>query len=442
MLRRRRARLTMPADDPAPWLNRPEWPLVVALAIGLLIGLERERRKGDGRTRAAAGLRTFGLVGLLGGVAALIGNSSLVLLAGGFVALGALAAYWLGDREDPGLTGEVALVVTYALGVLAQTRPAVALGVGVVVAALLAFRGQLHSLVRDRITEQELLDALVIAIAAVVILPLLPNRPVDPFGLLNPFTLWRLAVVGMALGFLGHVAQRLLGGRYGLLIAGLASGLVSSTATVAAMGARARAQPDLTAASAAGAIASMIGSLGYLLALIAAVSPSLITTLAIPLGLPSLLMLAYAVWLVRRTPNTAHGETLGRTFNGGAVLLFVALMGAFSLVAELLIRWLGAPGALIGAAVLGLADAQAASVSMATLLEGGRLAASTAAIGVVLALTTNMAVKSPTAFVAGGSAYGRQVTIGVLLLVAGLWAGGVVEVLAGEAGRFWMEKQP
>ncbi|MDI1325396.1 MAG: DUF4010 domain-containing protein [Brevundimonas sp.] len=423
-------------------MNRPEWPLVVALAIGLLIGLERERRKGDGRTRAAAGLRTFGLVGLLGGVAALIGDPGLVLLAGGFVALGALAAYWLGDRRNPGLTGEVALVVTYALGVLAQTRPSVALGVGVVVAALLAFRGQLHSLVRDRITEQELLDALVIAIAALVILPLLPNRPVDPFGLLNPFTLWRLAVVGMALGFLGHVAQRLLGGRYGLLIAGLASGLVSSTATVAAMGARARTQPDLTAASAAGAIASMIGSLGYLLALIAAVSPPLIVALAIPLGLSALLMLVYAVWLVRRTPNTASGETLGRTFNGGAVLLFVALMGAFSLVAELLIRWLGAPGALIGATVLGLADAQAASVSMATLLEGGRMAMAPAAIGVVLALTTNMAVKIPTAIMAGGRAYGRQVTIGVLLLITGLWMGGIVEVLTGEGAWLPIGQQP
>lgn len=432
----------MPAHDPAPWLNRPEWPLVVALAIGLLIGLDRERRKGDGGTRSAAGLRTFGLVGLLGGVAALVGDPGLVLLAGAFVALGALAAYWLGDRKDPGLTGEVALVVTYALGVLAQTRPSVALGVGVVVAALLAFRGQLHSLVRDRITEQELLDALVIAIAAVVILPLLPNRPVDPFGLLNPFTLWRLAVVGMGLGFLGHVAQRLLGGRYGLLIAGLASGLVSSTATVAAMGARARAQPDLTAASAAGAVASMIGSLGYLLALIAAVSPPLIIALAIPLGLSALLMLAYAVWLVRRTPNTASGETLGRTFNGGAVLLFVALMGAFSLVAELLIRWLGAPGALIGGAVLGLADAQAASVSMATLLEGGRIVLSAAALGVLLALTTNMVVKIPVAVMTGGRAYGRQVTIGVLLLVAGLWMGGVVEVLTGEAGGLSMGTRP
>lgn len=412
------------------------------MAIGLLIGLERERRKGDGSNRSAAGLRTFGLVGLLGGVAALVGDTGFDLLAGGFVALGALAAYGLGDRKDPGLTGEVALVVTYALGVLAQTRPALALEAGVVVAALLAFRVQLHRFVRDRITDQELLDALTFAIAAVVILPLLPNRPVDPFGLLNLFTLWRLAVAAMGLSFLGYVAQRLLGGRYGLLIAGLAAGLVSSTAAVAAMGARAKAQPDLTAASAAGAVASMIGSLGYLLAIIGTVSPQLIIALAIPLGLAALLMLAYAVWLVRRTPKAANGETVGRAFNGGAVLLFVALVAAFSLVSELLIRWLGAPGALVGAAVMGLADAHAASASMATLLAGGRMAAAAAAIGVVLTLTTNMAVKVPTAFMTGGRDYGRQVTIGVLLLVAGLWAGGIVAVLAGGSGWLSMGRQP
>jgi uncharacterized membrane protein (DUF4010 family) len=414
---------------------------LVALAIGLLIGLERERRKGDGSTRAAAGLRTFGLVGLLGGVAALIGGDGFVLLTGAFVALGALAAYWLGDRKDPGLTGEVALVVTYALGVLAQERPAVGLEAGVVVAALLAFRVQLHRFVRDRITDQELLDALTFAIAAVVILPLLPNRPIDPFGLLNPFTLWRLAVVAMALSFVGYVAQRLLGGRYGLLVAGLAAGLVSSTAAVAAMGARAKSQPALAPASAAGAIASMIGSLGYLVAIIGAVSPSLIIALALPFGLAALLMLAYAIWLVRRTPQTTDGEAIGRAFNGGAVLVFVALVGAFSLVSELLIRWLGAPGVLIGSAVMGLADAHAASASMATLLAGGRMTVTAAAIGVVLTLTTNMAVKAPTAFATGGRAYGRQVTIGVLLLIAGLWIGSGVAVMANEMGILSIGRQ-
>ena len=430
---------SMSNADAAVLLSRPEWPLLVALAIGLLIGLERERRKGDGASRSPAGLRTFALVGLLGGVVALIGDTNLILLAGSFVALGALAAYALGDRKDLGLTGEVALLATYVLGILAQTRPVVALEAGVVVTALLAFRVQLHRFVRDRITDQEVLDALTFAIAAVVILPLLPDRAVDPFGLLNPFTLWRLAVVAMGLGFLGYIAQRLLGGRYGLLVAGLAAGLVSSTAAIAAMGARSKNHPDLAAASAAGAVASMIGSLGYVAAIIVAVSPRLFVILVAPLGLSAVLMLLYAGWLVRRVPKQiTEAQTVGRAFNSVAVLLFVVLVGGFSLASELLIRWLGAPGALVGAAVMGFADAHASSVSMATLFAGERLAVAAAAIGVALTLTTNMAVKIPTAFVAGSRSYGWQVTIGVGLLLTGLWLGGLLAALTGAIAPGWI----
>jgi uncharacterized membrane protein (DUF4010 family) len=372
-------------------------------------------------------------VGLLGGAAALVGDA-VVIVGGGFVALGALTAYTLGDRKDPGLTGEVALVATYVLGVLAKTEPTIALESGILMTALLAFRTPLHRFVRERITDQELLDALIFAIAAIVILPVLPNRAVDPFGLLNPYTLWRLAVVAMGLNFAGYVAQRLLGRRFGLLIAGLAAGLVSSTAAVAAMGARTRDNPDQVAEGAAGAVASMIGSLAYLAAIIWAVSPELALWLAAPLGASAIVMLGYALWLVRRPGKSAAGPEPGEgAFSLITILLFVALVGGFSMVAEFLMRWLGAPGVLVGATIMGLADAHATSVSMATLVAGGeRLPAATAAIGVVLTLTANMGIKIPTAYVAGSRAYGRRVTIGVMLLLAGLWSGGLLIFFAGE----------
>jgi uncharacterized membrane protein (DUF4010 family) len=188
--------------------ERPDWRLLIALAIGLLIGVERERRKGEGEARAPAGLRTFVLVALLGGLAAQTGGNFLVVLAGAFTAAAALIGYALGDRRDPGLTSEVALVVTYVLGVLAQSKPVLALEVSVVVTALLAYRIQLHRLARDVLTERELLDGLTLAMAALVVWPLLPNRPIDPYGLINPFALWRLAVVLMGLGALGYIGQR------------------------------------------------------------------------------------------------------------------------------------------------------------------------------------------------------------------------------------------
>lgn len=424
----------MPRFEGWSFLNLAEWPLLVALAVGLLIGAVRERRKGEGPGRASAGLRTFAVVALLGGITAAVGNTGLILVAGSFVAVGALGAYALGDRQDPGLTGEVALVATFALGVLAATKPLLGLEIGIVVAALLAFRVQLHQFVRNRISDQELLDVLTFAIAAIIILPLLPNRPIDPFGLLNPFTLWRLAVIAMGLSGAGYAAQRLVGARYGLLVAGLAAGLVSSTAAVVAMGGRSRVQPALASASAAGAAASLIGSLAYLSAIVAAVSPRLIAMLAAPLGLAALFMLIYAGWLVRGTPkSSAEHAPDGRAFNGVTVLLFVGLVSGFSLASELLIRWLGETGALAGAAVMGLADAHAAAVSMATLLAGRRLGISPAAIGVVLALTTNMAVKVPAAFMSGNRAYAVRVTIGVGLLLTGLGVGCLVMLFSGRA---------
>lgn len=410
----------------------PQWPLLVALVIGLLIGAERERRKGETGGRSAAGLRTFAAVALLGGVARSLGDSTLLVMAGGFVVLAALAAYILGDREDPGLTTEVALVLTYVLGAFAQVQPALALEAGLVVTALLAFRAPLHRFVRAVVSEQEVVDALIFAICAVVILPMLPNRPVDPFGLLNPFTLWRLGVVAMALSWVGHIARRLAGARYGLLVAGLASGLVSSTAAVASMAGLARQDPARAPSAAAGAVASMASSLAYLAAILGAVSPRLLALVAIPFGLAAAVVLAYAAWLVRAAPAAATADTSsGRAFNGHAVLLFVALIGGFSLVSELLNRGFGASGALAGAVIMGLADAHATGVSMATLAASGRLDPMTAAVGVILGLTANMAIKIPTAFTLGVRPFAARVTIGVVLLLAGLWAGCGVAVALG-----------
>ena len=397
----------------------PEWPLLIALAIGLLIGMDRERRKGEEGDRHPAGLRTFALVALLGATTAMIGDSRLVVLAGAFVALATLAGYVMGDRKDPGLTGEAALVLTFVLGVLAWSRPALAFEIGVVVAALLAFRVQLHRLVRERISERELLDLLTFAIAAAVILPVLPNRAIDPFGLLNPFTLWRLAVVAMGLSALGYAAQRLVGARFGLLVAGL----LSSTVAFAAMGARARAEPALARSGAAGAVASMIGSLAYLAALVGAVSLEVLRLLAPSLGLAVVLLLAYAAWLVRGAPKTPDDALpQGRAFNWTGVFLFVILVGGFSLAADGLNRWLGVTGALIGATVMGLADAHAASVSMAALNAGGQLTTPAAATAILLTLTTNMAVKIPTAFLAGGRDYGLRASVGVVLVLVAIWA--------------------
>jgi len=153
-----------------------------------------------------------------------------------------------------GLTTEIALVLTVLVGGLAIQDAAAAAAVAVVVAMLLAARERLHHFVGRVLSEEEVQAALVLAAAAIVVLPLLPDRPLGPFAALNPRTIWRLVILVLAIGASGHVAVRALGPRFGLPIAGLASGFVSSSATIGAMGSRAAKSPEMIGAATAGAV--------------------------------------------------------------------------------------------------------------------------------------------------------------------------------------------
>lgn len=241
----------------------------VALGIGLLIGAERERRKGEGPSRSPAGIRTFAVTSLAGAVSFTVGgNVVLGVTIAGVVALTAVG-YLRAQEDDPGLTTEIALILTALLGVLSMQQPALAAGIAVAVAVLLAARTPLHHFVRSVLTEREVNDALILAGATLVVLPLLPDRPMGPEGGLNPHTIWVVVIFIMAIGAAGHVAVRVLGARFGLPIAGLASGFVSSTATI---GARATKAPDVLAAAVSGAVLSSVATIVQLAAVLTATS--------------------------------------------------------------------------------------------------------------------------------------------------------------------------
>ncbi len=405
-------------------LASPVWRLFVALTIGLLIGIDRERRKGKGTGRAPAGLRTIAIVSLLGGVSAQTGSTALIVLSGVFVSAATLVSYWFGSRSDPGLTTEVALFIAFALGVLAQSQPVLALGAGVTVTALLAVRTPLHHFVRDILTEQELRDGLTFFIAALVVLPLLPNHTIDPYRLINPFAVWRLAVVLMALSAAGYIATRALGPRYGLFVAGFASGFVSSTATIAAMGGRARSDPQLTVPAASGAVASVLGSLIYLICLMTAADPDLLRQLAKPLGGAVAGILGYALLLELRAASAdVPPNRPGRAFDLKTVLLFAGLVGVFALVSTLLFTWFGEPGALGGAMATGLVDIHAAGVSIATLMSTGKIKPDIGMLAILVALATNMLSKIPASFALGPRGFAVRVSLGLVALLIGLAAG-------------------
>ena len=210
----------------------------------LLVGLERERRKGRGPGRAAAGVRSFTLAALLGalaqGLSVALGQPGLVLLGGAMVGGLATVAYWRSAERDPGLTTELALCATYLVGLLCLTQPAWGAGAGAGLALLLAARGRLHHFATRVLTEQELHDALLLAALALLALPLVPGGPQAALGGVDLRRLAGLVLLILLLQAAGHIALRSLGARAGLPLAGFFSGFVSSTATIASMGARAR----------------------------------------------------------------------------------------------------------------------------------------------------------------------------------------------------------
>jgi hypothetical protein len=228
--------------------------LAVALGIGLLIGVERERRKGDFPTAARPGLRSFALAAILGAISFHLGGVVLLAVTAALEALLVLLTSFPSRTADQSLTSGISLLLTCLLGALAMREPVLASGIGVTVAALLMARVRLHWLVISNITANELHDVLILAGAALVVLPIMPDRFMGPYHAINPYALWRIVVLMLAISAAGHVTMRVLGVRYGLPLTGLVSGFVSSAMSVSAMGHHARSQPSLLPGAVAGAI--------------------------------------------------------------------------------------------------------------------------------------------------------------------------------------------
>lgn len=391
--------------------------LLTALGVGLLIGVVRERHYGPNVSKA--GLRTHALVALLGAVSVGIGVPvliALVLVVGAF----ALAGYWQGRREDPGLTGEVALLVSVLLGALAREEAALAAGLGVVAAILLQAKRPLHRLTRELISEREVQDALLLAAAALVVMPLLPDRPLDPWGVLQPRMLWRIVVLVMAVGMLGHIALRAVGARWGLPLAGFFAGFASSTAAVAGFGRRAADEPALVAPAGAAALLANLASLLLFAGVIGTVAPALLWVTAWPLVAAAAGLLAFAALGLHRAnrQDDLPDEPAPRAFHLHHALLIAGLIAVVLLLSAWLRQLFGEAGALVAATLVALAEIHAAIASLAQLTAAGGLSMEHARWGVVALVASGALAKVVLAFVSGGWRYGRYVGAGLLAMTA------------------------
>jgi len=389
---------------------------LTALAIGILMGVVRERRHhaDEGKT----GLRTHALVSILGYVAWGLGPWPFIAAV---LAVGALvySGYRTTAPQDPGLTGEMAVLVTLMLSALVHQDANMAVGLGVLGATLLEIKQISHRFTREWITEQELQDALVLAVAALVVMPLLPDQAVDPWNVLRPTTLWRIVVLVMVVGMLGHLAQRLLGVRWGLSVAGFCAGFVSSTAALAHLGHKARDDAHLIPSASAAALLSNLASLLLMMGVIGAVSPSLLRAVAWPLAAAGFSLLTLALWYLRQgAPSVASAIKLtDSAFKLRHALVLALVMGGVSLLSAGLQALFGSAGALATAVAVALVELHAAAASVAQLSMASGISLTLASWSLVAVLASSAMAKTFLAFFTGGAGLGWRVGLGLWAMV-------------------------
>lgn len=398
--------------------------LAIALAVGMLIGAERERVQ-SGRTDAFAGLRTFGLVGLLGGLLARTQQPTLLAVGAGIVGLTSLAAYVVQrGSADLGATTEIALVVTYALGALALSEPILAASASVIVTALLAAKEPMHKLVRETLTKEELRDALIFLLFALVVLPIVPDVHVGPYRAIHPQSLVRLIVVLMAVTGAGYAARRLVGSRFGLAVTGLAGGFVSSSATIAAFSLQAREHDASWRGAACGALASNVSTLIQYELILIAVDPALALKAAPALALGGLVALALTLSFTRLAARQEQlSSPQGRAFRLWAALGLAVLVSVVSILSAALHDHLGRLGIIVVSAAAALVDAHSTAGSVAALHKNGALDEQTAMLAIMVALSANSLTKVLLAWSGRHVKFGIALTLGVLLVAGAAWLG-------------------
>lgn len=400
----------------------------ISLLLGLLIGLERgwkDREQAEGRR--VAGIRTFALIGLLGGVWGLLSQElGEALLAASYATLAIvlLGAHAIAQRRDAdvGITGVIAGLLTFAFGALATLdHIALAAAGAVVTTVLLGIKPVLHAWVR-RLEQKELHATLKLLLISVVVLPLLPNRGYGPWQALNPHLIWWMVVLIAGISFLGYFAMKIIGERRGIMVTGLFAGLASSTAVTVEFSRIARADPDLDGGRESTLAAGILVACATMFPRVLIVSGVFNWELATAIFWPIAVMTTtnyIAAWLFWRNSGL-HPEResahLRNPFELRPALIFAALLAAIMLLSRSLAAGFGAGGVYLLAAASGIADVDAITLSLAT-LTGDNLATSAAALAILVAAFVNTLVKAGLALGIGGLRFGSQVASAALLVV-------------------------
>lgn len=407
--------------------------LALALLSGLLIGLEREHSKpvADEKRGFTGGVRTYPIFAMLGATSGLLGPLPLFGAALGlslFLAVG----YWRDvEQGHVGLTSEGSALLTFFLGALAtaqviqplRMRIFVVASIAVAITLLLSAKTELRQF-SARLSRDDVIATLKFLIIAVIVLPLLPNEPLGPYGALNPYRIGFMVLLIAGIGFVGYVAMRLFGHGKGLLITGAIGGLVSSTAVTLASAARAKQTPALATVSALAVVIASTIMFVRVLITVAAVELSLLPALALPLGVMAAVSLGAVALMAFR--DRAHRSETGEVKLSNPFELSKALQfGAFFVFILVASRWatdtFGNAGTYLAGLLAGLTDVDAITLTMANLVKSKALEPEVASRTIVLAVASNTVVKGVMAVVLGGWPFARRIVeVSAIALVLGL----------------------
>lgn len=409
--------------------NQTTLRLAVALLLGAIIGLERGWEARDQKSgERIAGIRTFALIGLLGGVAAVLTREvtewAFPVLLISVVAM-SIAGYneRLAHIRNFSITGMIGMLLTFCFGAIAvAVDPVMAAAAAVITAIVLDSKQEIHGWV-NRLKEHELDAGLKLLLISVVMLPLLPNQPFGPGGALNPREIWWMVVMIASISFVGYFAMKLAGTRKGILFTSLFAGLSSSTALTLHFSRQSARNPELSGQLAAGILIACGTMFPRILAYCFVINRDLMPSLICPVLVMTALLYIPAglIWKHYGDHQTVSSPPLNQNpLDLTSALVFGALLTAILLLGEFLTTWLGDTGIYVLAASSGIADVDAITLSL-TRMSTDQLAMNTAVIGIVIAAATNNMVKAVMAWVIGQRQMGWLVGIPMVLsLVAGM----------------------
>ncbi|NMB86369.1 MAG: MgtC family protein [Methanosaeta sp. PtaB.Bin018] len=405
------------------------YPFLVALLIGALIGTERQRRLAEDNVRGVAGLRTFTLIALLGALSATLsveyGSGFAIAALATFtilVGIGYASSVTALGRID--FTGAVAAVVTFVLGMLSSFPDSILLAVALAIITtwILATRAITHHYV-EALSETDLLDTLKMGIMALVIYPLLPETPPDPWGVLNPRQIWLFVVLVSLIGYVGYVLIRILGTERGLSLTGILGGLASSTALASAMASEAKENREIVSSAAFATAIASCTMFPRVLFIVLVVNRALFISLLPPLLIMTTVgvVLSYLL-MIRRRPIIGKEVIVKDPFRIVPALKFGALFAIVLLASKLASLYFGDAGTYAASIIAGLADVDAITLSMATLAQS-TVDSNVAVTSIAIAAITNTLVKLAIAYILGSVEFGNKVAvIFVPMVTAGLLA--------------------